>query len=125
VDKEVSRRHFFALFAHGAHGAKNPKKCRGPCGAPAGVRPCASKERRGWAFGSKGRGRAAWNRAWAPGLPGMGCDSSAVDGALARVYVGTSRQWAETNPRAAALQSEMGRRFPRRLRRICARNRWW
>lgn len=26
MDKEVSRRHFFALFAHGAHGAKNPKK---------------------------------------------------------------------------------------------------
>ena len=37
----------FALFARAAHGAKNPKKCRGPCGPPAGVRPCASKERRG------------------------------------------------------------------------------
>ena len=44
---EISRRQFFALFARGAHGAKNPKKCRGPCGWPAGVRPCASKERRG------------------------------------------------------------------------------
>ena len=44
---EISRRQFFALFARAAHGAKNPKKCRGPCGPPAGVRPCASKERRG------------------------------------------------------------------------------
>ena len=44
---EVSRRQFFALFARGAHGAKNPKKCRGPCWLPAGVRPCASKERQG------------------------------------------------------------------------------
>ena len=47
MEIEVSRRQFFALFARGAHGAKNPKKCRGPCGPPAGVRPCASKERRG------------------------------------------------------------------------------
>ncbi|BDE96988.1 hypothetical protein CE91St30_23210 [Raoultibacter timonensis] len=44
---EISRRQFFALFARGAHGAKNPKKCRAPCGELAGVRPCASKERRG------------------------------------------------------------------------------
>lgn len=56
MDKEVSRRHFFALFAHGAHGAKNPKKCRGPCGAPAGVRPCASKERRGGHSDQRGAG---------------------------------------------------------------------
>lgn len=125
MDKEVSRRHFFALFAHGAHGAKNPKKVSRPLRGACRRATLRVQGAPGWAFGSKGRGRAAWNRAWAPGLPGMGCDSSAVDGALARVYVGTSRQWAETNPRAAALQSEMGRRFPRRLRRICARNRWW
>lgn len=47
MEIEVSRRQFFALFARGAHGAKNPKKCRGPCWPPAGVRPCAPKERQG------------------------------------------------------------------------------
>ena len=34
----------------------------------------------GRVFGSKGRRRAAWNQAWAPRLPGMGCDLSAVAG---------------------------------------------
>ena len=42
----------------------------------------------GRVFGSKGRRRAAWNRAWAPGLPDMGCDLSAIAGALARVTSG-------------------------------------
>lgn len=56
VEMEVSRRQFFALFARGAHGAKNPKKCRGPCWPPAGVRPCASKERRGGYSDRRGGG---------------------------------------------------------------------
>lgn len=43
-------------LARGAHGAKNPKKCRGPCGPPAGVRPCASKERRGGVSDQRGEG---------------------------------------------------------------------
>lgn len=34
----------------------------------------------GAGFGSEGRRRAAWNQAWAPRLPGMGCDLSAVAG---------------------------------------------
>ena len=42
----------------------------------------------GAGFGSEGRRRAAWNQAWAPRLPGMGCDLSAVAGALARVTSG-------------------------------------
>ena len=58
------------------------------------------------------------------GPPGMGCDSPAVAGSVARVEVGTSRQWTEATPRVAALRSETGRRFPRRSRRICARDRW-
>ena len=46
----------------------------------------------GAGFGPEGRRRAAWNPAWVPRLPGMGCDPSAVAGALARLYVGTSRR---------------------------------
>ena len=42
----------------------------------------------GAGFGSEGRRRAAWNRTWAPGLPDMGCDLSAIAGALARVTSG-------------------------------------
>ena len=42
----------------------------------------------GAGFGSEGRRRAVWNRAWAPGLPDMGCDLSAIAGALARVTSG-------------------------------------
>lgn len=42
----------------------------------------------GRVFGSEGRRRAAWNPAWAPGLPDMGCDLSAIAGALARVTSG-------------------------------------
>ena len=42
----------------------------------------------GRVFGSEGRRRAVWNRAWAPGLPDMGCDLSAIAGALARVTSG-------------------------------------
>ena len=53
---EIPRRQFFALFARAAHGAKNPKKCRGPCWPPAGVRPCASKERRGGVSDQRGAG---------------------------------------------------------------------
>ena len=80
---EVSRRQFFALFARAAHGAKNPKKCRGPCGTPAGVQPCASKERRA-GFGSEGRRRTAWNPTWAPRPSGHGCAPSTAAEALTR-----------------------------------------
>ena len=37
-------------------GRRTRKKCRGPCGAPAGVRPCASKERRGGHSDQRGAG---------------------------------------------------------------------
>ena len=69
---------FRVVRARSAWG-EEPEKVSRPLRAPAGVRPCASKERRA-GFGSKGRRRATWNRAWAPGLPGMGCDPSAVAG---------------------------------------------
>lgn len=58
-------------------------------------------------FGSEGRRRAVWNRAWAPGLPDMGCDLSAIAGALARVYVGTLRGGRRR-------VSESRRRYPNR-----------
>ena len=85
---EISRRQFFALFARGAHGAKNPKKCRGPCGQPAGVRPCASKERRGGYSGRRGGGVRHGTGHGRRDPPGMGCGPSAVAGALARVTSG-------------------------------------
>ena len=80
MDKEVSRRHFFALFAHGAHGAKNPKKVSRPLraacrratlrvqGAPGRV----SGRRGGGVRHGIGRGRR--------NPPGMGCGPSAVLG---------------------------------------------
>ena len=85
---EISRRQFFALFARGAHGAKNPKKCRGPCWPPAGVRPCASKERRGGYSDQRGAGVRHGIRRGRRDPPGMGCGPSAVAGALARVTSG-------------------------------------
>ena len=88
VEMEVSRRQFFALFARGAHGAKNPKKCRGPCWPPAGVRPCASKERRGGYSDRRGAGVRHGIRRGRRDPPGMGCGPSAVAGALARVTSG-------------------------------------
>lgn len=91
MEIEVSRRQFFALFARAAHGAKNPKKCRGPCWPPAGVRPCASKERRGGYSDQRGAGVRDGIGYGRRGPPGMGCDLSAIAGVLARVYVGTSR----------------------------------
>lgn len=68
---EISRRQFFALFARGAHGAKNSKKCRGPCGPPAGVRPCASKERRG-GFRIKGAQACGMESGMGAGASGHG-----------------------------------------------------
>lgn len=102
--------------------AKNPKKCRGPCWPPAGVRPCASKERQGgfriggaeacgmesgMDAGASGHGMRPVGDCWAPA--GIG------DDAAARTKAGS---------RVVANRSETGRHFPRRLRRICARERW-
>lgn len=80
MEIEVSRRQFFALFARGAHGAKNPEKCRGPCWPPAGVRPCASKERRGGYSDQRGAGVRHGIRRGRRDPPGMGCGPSAVAG---------------------------------------------
>ena len=59
----------------------------------------------GAGFGSEGRRRAAWNRTWAPGLPDMGCDLSAIAGALARVTSGRRVEDGGAFPR---------RRYPNR-----------
>ena len=123
MDIEVSRRQFFALFAREAHGAKNPKKCRGPCGPPAGVRPCASKERRG---GFRAGGAEACGMESGVGAEASGHGMRPVGGcwgareALRRDV--TAR--TEESSRVAVLRSETGRHFPRRLRPICARDRW-
>ena len=128
---EVSRRQFFALFARGAHGAKNPKKCRGPCRPPADVRPCASKERRGgfrikgaqacgmesgmgakalWAWDATRRrllgSRGDWRRH-------HGGDDSAFPSRGAATLIGT----APPVPLAADMRTG-----PRAARRLSARN---
>ena len=82
MDIEISRRQFFALFARGAHGAKNPKKCRDPCWPPAGVRPCASKERQGGYSDQRGAGVRHGIRRGRRDPPGVGCGPSAVAGLL-------------------------------------------
>lgn len=82
METDVSRRQFFALFARTAHGAKNPKKCRGPCGPPAGMRPCASKERRGGYSDQRGAGVRHGIRRGRRDPPGMRCGPSAVAGVL-------------------------------------------
>ena len=122
MEIEVSRRQFFALFARGAHGAKNPKKCRDPCWPPAGVRPCASKERWGGfriggaqACGMESGMGAGALRAWDAG-------PSAVAGALKGIGGVAARTIAR--PRVLTPRPAPGRRFPRRLRPICARDRW-
>ena len=122
MEIEVSRRQFFALFARGAHGAKNPKKCRGPCRPPAGVRPCASKERRGESRigGAEACGVESGMGAEASGhgmRPVGGCRGG-CEGFRRDVAART-----EASSRVAALRSETGRHLPRRLRRICARDR--
>lgn len=82
METDVSRRQFFALFARTAHRAKNPKKCRGPCGPPAGMQPCASKERRGGYSDQRGAGVRHGIRRGRRDPPGMGCGPSAVAGVL-------------------------------------------
>ena len=82
---EISRRQFFALFARAAHGAKNPKKCRGPCGPPAGVRPCASKERRD---GFRVGGAEACDME-----PGMGVGALRAWDAARRRLLGSRGDW--------------------------------
>ena len=77
----------FALFARGAHGAKNSKSVAALAGRPPACDPARPRSARA-GFESEGRRRAVWNRAWAPGLPDMGCDLSAIAGALARVTSG-------------------------------------
>lgn len=71
MEIEVSRRQFFALFARGAHGAKNPKSVATLAGRLPACDPARPRSA-GAGFESKGRRRAAWNRAWAPGPSGHG-----------------------------------------------------
>ena len=66
---------------------RRTKKCRGPAGRPPACDPARPRSARA-GFESEGRRRAVWNQAWAPGLPDMGCDLSAIAGALARVTSG-------------------------------------
>lgn len=103
---EVSRRQFFALFACGAHGAKNPKKCRGPCRPPAGVRPCASKERRG-GFRVGGARACGMGSDMGAGASGHGMRSVGDCWGAREGYVGTSRGGRRR-------VSESRRRYPNR-----------
>ncbi len=57
------------------------------------------------------------------GPPGMGCGPSAVAGALAGVG-GDVAARTTGRCRVAVTRSASGRHFPRRLRPICARDRW-
>ena len=88
---EVSRRQFFALFARAAHGAKNSKKCRGPCGPPAGVQPCASRSA-GRVSGRRGGGVRHGIRRGRRGPPGMGAPRRRLQGRLRGLTATTSRR---------------------------------
>ena len=103
---EISRRQFFALFARGAHGAKNSKKCRGPCWPPAGVRPCASKERQG-GFRVGGAEACGMESGMGAGASGHGMRSVGDCWGAREGYVGTSRGGRRR-------VSESRRRYPNR-----------
>lgn len=113
----------FALFARAAHWAKNPKKCRGPCGPPAGAQPCASKERRGgFRIGGAqacGMKSGMCTEAFGHGTRFVGGGRGGREGWRRDVVAGT-----EAGSRVATLRSETGQRFPCRLRPMCARDRW-
>ena len=71
----------------------------------------------GRVFRSKGRRRAAWNRAWPPGPSGHGVRPVDGSGALAGIGVGAAFPSLD-----AAVGN--GTAFQRRLRRVRARDRW-
>ena len=75
-------------------------------------------------FGSEGRRRAAWNPAWAPRPSGHGMRP--IGGCWAPARIGDDvAAGTEAGSRVAAPRHESGRTaFPRRLRPICARDRW-
>lgn len=70
-------------FSRCSRAQRMERRTRKSVAALAGRLPACDPARprnAGAGFGSEGRRRAAWNQAWAPRLPGMGCDLSAVAG---------------------------------------------
>ncbi len=104
-------------------GRRTRKSVAALAGRPPACDPARPRSA-GAGFGSKGRRLAAWNRAWAQGLPDMGCGKSAAAGALVGVG-GDIAAGTASRPQVAVSQHESGRTaFPCRLWRICARDRW-
>lgn len=96
---------FRVVRARSAWG-EEPEKCRGPCGPPAGVRPCASKERRG-GFRIGGAQACGMESGMGAGASGHGMRSVGDCWGAREGYVGTSRGGRRR-------VSESRRRYPNR-----------